>query len=119
MSQESNINSIVSSIKREPRNKIVVSCTDLCSYASEELGTELFPESLATALTACEEGEATEADKSIVDAATSLCHQVANRCWGDCEDEETDECNEVDISTEWSDFDPENQSELFVTIYQS
>jgi hypothetical protein len=118
MTQEATIASIVCDFKKDPRNKIVISCADLCSYASEELGTDLSPESLAKAVTAFEDGEATESDERIVDAATSLCHQVSNRCWGDCEDEEGDEWSEVDISTEWSDFDSDEPSDLFVTIYQ-
>lgn len=118
MSQESTIASIVADFNEEPRNKIVISSIDLCSYASEELGSELSPQSLAKAVTAFEDGEANEADERIIDAATSLCHQVANRCWGECEDEEEDEWSEVDISTEWSDFDSDNASDLFVTIYQ-
>ena len=118
MSQENIIASIVSSFNNEPRNKIVISCSDLCDYAADELGSELSPESLAKAITAFEAGEAREDDEKIVDAATSLCHQVSNRCWGECEDEEEDEWSEVDISTEWSDFDSENPADLFVTIYQ-
>jgi hypothetical protein len=58
MSQESTIASIVADIKEEPRNKIVISSTDLCSYASEELGSELSLQSLAKAVTAFEDGEA-------------------------------------------------------------
>ena len=118
MSQEATIASIVADFKEEPRNKIIISCSNLCSYASEELGNELSPQSLAQAVTAFEEGEASEADERIIDAATSLCHQVSNRCWGECENEEEDEWSEVDISTEWSDFDSDNPTDLFVTIYQ-
>ena len=118
MSQEEIIASIVSSFKNEPRNKIVISCIDLCNYAAEELGSELTAESLAKAITAFQDGEANENDERIVDAATSLCHQVSNRCWGECEDEEEDEWSEIDISTEWSGFDSENSADLFVTVYQ-
>ena len=118
MSQEATIASIVAEFKEQARNKIIISCTDLCSYASEELGSELSAKSLVKAVIAFEDGEATEADERIVDAATSLCHQVSNRCWGECEDEEEDEWSEVDISTEWSDFDSDNPSDLFVTVYQ-
>jgi len=118
MSQEDIISTIVSGFKEEPRNKIVISCADLCIYAAEELGSELSPESLAKAVSAFEDGKANEADERIVDAATSLCHQVSNRCWGECEDEEEDEWSEVDISTEWSDFDSDTPTDLFVTIYQ-
>lgn len=116
--QDEIITSIVNSFKNEPRNKIVISCSDLCNYASEELDHELSANTLAKALTTFEDGEANEDGERIVDAATSLCHQVANRCWGECEDEEEDEWSEVDISTEWSDFDSENPADLFVTIYQ-
>jgi len=118
MDQEQIIAKIVSAFKEEPRNKIIISCGDLCLYASEELGRELSAESLAKAVATFEEGEATEADESIVDAATSLCHQVSKRCWGECLDVDEDEWSEVDISTEWSDYDSETASDLFVTVYQ-
>jgi hypothetical protein len=72
MTQGATISSIVSDFKKDPRNKIVIFCADLCSYASEELGTDLSPESLAKAVTAFKDGEATESDERIVDAATSL-----------------------------------------------
>lgn len=118
MSQTEIINSIVNSFNNEPRNKIVISCSDLCNYASEELGSKLSPKSLAKSLTTFKDGEANEDEERILDAATSLCHQVSNRCWGECEDEEEDEWSEIDISTEWSDFNSENPADLFVTIYQ-
>lgn len=87
-------------------------------FASEELGRELTAESLAKAVATFERGEATEADENIVDAATSLCHQVAGRCWGECLDADEDEWSEVDIATEWSDYDSDTSSEVFVTVYQ-
>ena len=117
MSQEEIISSIVNSFKNESRNKSIISCSDLCGYAYEELDSELSPESLAKAITAFVDGEANEDDERIVDAATSLCHQVSNRCWGECEDEEEDEWSEVDISTEWTDYDSDNPAALFVTVY--
>lgn len=118
MTQEQIIDSLVKAFRDEPRNKIIINALDLCKYASEELDRELTPAELASSIAAFEDGDATEQDESIVDAATSLCHQVSNRCWGECEDEENDEWSEVDISTEWSNFDSEDPSELFVTIYQ-
>lgn len=119
MTQDEIIASIVGNFNDEPRNKIVISSSNLCNYAADELGSELSAESLAKALTAFEDGEASENDKKIVDAATSLCHQVANRCWGECEDEDEDEWSEVDISTEWSNYDLSNPADLIVTVYQN
>jgi len=118
MSQEEIIAKIVNEFRKEPRNKIVISSEDLCLFASEELGRELSAESLAKAVATFEDGEATEADENIVDAATSLCHQVSNRCWGECLDADDDEWSEVDISTEWSDYDSDSPSDIFVTAYQ-
>jgi len=118
MNQEELISKIVSEYKNEPRNKIAISCKDLCLYASEELGHQLSSKGLANAVASFENGAATEADESIIDAATSLCHQVSNRCWGECIDADEDEWEDVDISTEWSDYESDNPSELFVTVYQ-
>lgn len=118
MSQEEIIAKIANDFKEEPRNKIFISSEDLCLFVSEELGRELSAESLAKAVATFEDGEATEADENIVDAATSLCHQVSNRCWGECLDADEDEWSEVDISTEWSDYDSGTPSDIFVTVYQ-
>lgn len=117
MGQEAIITQLVAAWKEEPRNKITISSEDLCAYAAEELDTPLDASKLAQALVSFHDGDASENDERIVDAATSLCHQVANRCWGECEDEENDEWSEVDISTEWSDYESENPEDLFVTVY--
>lgn len=118
MSQDQIIKDLVEAFKEEPRNKIVISSTFLVEYATEELQIALTAAQLAEALSRYENGEATEEDEGLVDAATSLCHQVASRCWGECESEEDEEWSEVDISTEWSDFDSENPDDLVVTVYQ-
>lgn len=118
MSQDLIIRQLVKSFKEEPRNKIVIDSAPLIAYSAEELQVELTAAQLAEALSRYQEGDASEEDQSLVDAATSLCHQVANRCWGECESEDDDEWSEVDISTEWSDFDSGNPEDLFVTIYQ-
>ncbi|MCP9883396.1 hypothetical protein KBY65_13120 [Cyanobium sp. Alchichica 3B3-8F6] len=118
MSQDLIIQQLVNSVKKEPRNKIIINASPLVAYSAEELEKEVSAAQLAEALSHYEDGDASEDDQSLVDAATSLCHQVANRCWGECESEEDDEWSEVDISTEWSDFDSDNPEDLFVTIYQ-
>ena len=118
MSQEKIINSIVKSFINESRNKIVIACSDICNYTSEEFGSELFPKSLSKAITAFKDRDANENDERIIDAAIGLCHRISNRCWGQSADEEEDELSEIDISTEWSDFDSENPADLFVTIYK-
>ena len=117
MPQSSIVSAIVNDFKSEPRNKIRIDCDDVCFYVSSFF-MELNPELLASALVAYNEGRASEEDESIVDFATSLCHDVADRCWGECENDQSDEWTEVDISTEWSDVDAENKSDLFVTIRQ-
>ena len=118
MSQDLIIQQLVNSFKEEPRNKIIIDASPLVAYSAEELQKEVSAAQLAEALSRYEDGDASEDDQNLVDAATSLCHQVANRCWGECESEEDDEWSEVDISTEWSNFDSDNPDDLFVTIYQ-
>lgn len=118
MDQDQIVATIVAEYKNEPRNKIIINAFHLCTYATDELGEAVSPASLASAIQSYEDGDASEQEQALLDAATSLCHQVANRCWGECEDEESDEWSEVDISTEWSDYDTEDASEMFVTIYQ-
>jgi hypothetical protein len=117
MSQDQIIQQLVAAFKEEPRNKIIIDSSPLLQYTAEELQMEVTSAQLAEVLARYEDGEATEADESMVDAATSLCHQVANRCWGECESEEDDEWSEVEISTEWSDFDSDNPDDLFVVVY--
>lgn len=118
MDQDQVIATIVAAYKDEPRNKIVINAAHLCIYASDEIGETITPATLASAIQSYEDGDASEEEQALLDAATALCHQVANRCWGECEDEESDEWSEVDISTEWSDYDAEDPSEMFVTVYQ-
>lgn len=116
MSEEETVGRIVAEARSEPRNKIIIASADLAEIASMETGATVSPERLATAIKAHEDGDASGEDQDIVDGATYLCHQVANRVWGECEDEDGDEWSEVDIKTEWSEFDGGNASDLTVTV---
>ena len=116
MSEEEIVGRIVTEARTEARNKIILRSAELAEIASMETGESISAERLAAAIKAFEDGGASDKDESIVDGATYLCHQVANRVWGDCEDEDGDEWSEVDIKTEWSDFDGGNASDLFVTV---
>ena len=116
MSEEEIVGRIVAEARTEARNKIILRSAELAEIASMETGESISAERLAAAIKAFEDGGASGKDESIVDGATYLCHQVANRVWGECEDEDGDEWSEVDIKTEWSDFDGGNASDLFVTV---
>lgn len=118
MSQNEIIGAVVSSYQKDPRNKIIIDAKPLVAYASEELGSQVTASQLAEALGRYESGEPSDEDQNIVDAATSLCHQVANCCWGECTDQENDEWSEVDIATEWSNYDGDGGQDLFVAIHQ-
>lgn len=118
ISQDDILEKIVTEFRADPRNKIIIDGKDLAAFASEEVDQEVTLEKLCKAVSSFEEGEAEEEDESLVDAATALCHQVADRCWGECLDEYDDEWEEVDISTEWSNVDCDEEGEMFVTICQ-
>ncbi|MBK5940788.1 hypothetical protein [Halochromatium roseum] len=118
MNQDDILEKIVTEFRSDPRNKIIIDGKDLAAFASEEVGQEVTLDQLCKAVSSFEEGEAEEEDESLVDAATALCHQVADRCWGECLDEDDDEWEEVDISTEWGNVDCDKSESIFVTIYQ-
>ena len=118
MSQDDIVDKLVTEYKNDPRNKIIIEAAYLVAFAKEETGNEVTLITLCNAISSYEDGSASSEDEALVDAATALCHQVADRCWGECIDEDDDEWEEVDISTEWSDFDCDNPDDLFVTIYQ-
>lgn len=118
MNQDEILHKIVCDFRDDPRNKIIIEAKYLSVFAAEEVGRKITAADLCRAITAYEEGDAESMDEELVDAATALCHQVADRCWGECIDEDNDEWEEIDITTEWSDFNCEDPDELFVTVYQ-
>lgn len=116
MTEEEIVRRIVAEARSEKRNKVVMTSADLARIATLETGHPVTAERLAAAIKAYEDCNVSEDDQDIVDGATYLCHQVANRIWGECEDEDDDEWSEVDIGTEWSDFDGGDPSNLIVTV---
>ena len=113
------INSIVDSFKSDPRNKIIIESKDLVQHTSEEMMEDINSKMICHSISSYESGSSTERDQNILDAAISICHQVADRCWGKCIDINDDEWTEIDISTEWSDYSTENSNDLFVVIRQN
>lgn len=118
ISQDDIVHKIVGEFRDDPRQKIIIEAEYLSVFAAEEVGRKVTAADLCSAISAYEKGAAESVDEDLVDAATALCHQVADRCWGECIDEDNDEWEEVDITTEWSDFNCEDPDELFVTVYQ-
>ena len=116
MSQQKIVEKIVSEFQADPRNKIIISVKDLAEFSSEEVDDIVTPLILVMAIQAYQNGEADENHERLVDAATALCYQVANRCWGKCIDEDNNKWEEVDIDTDWCDADTENPEDLFVII---
>lgn len=119
MSQDDVVNKIVSEFREDPRNKIIINAHDLAIFANEEVGREVSIEELCKSISSIEDGTAEENEEALLDAATALCHEVADRCWGECVDEDDDEWEEVDIGTEWSNVECEDPSSMFVTVYQT
>jgi len=101
MDQDDLVDNIVRKYREDPRNKVIIDCGDLLDFASEELGISINSGVLLNAVEAYNASTADGPTQEIVDAATALCHQVADRCWGNCLDEEEDEWEEIDISVEW------------------
>ena len=101
MEQDEILYRIVAECRQEPHNKITISGDELASFAIFELGRHLEEIDISVAVNAFREGSADWEARDIVDAATALCHQAADRVWGKCLDEQEDEWEEVDISTEW------------------
>jgi len=95
------VDKLVAEYRADPRNKIIIEEDDLLTFASEELGTGIERQALLEAVDAYGKGTAQASHQQMVDAATALCHQVADRAWGKCINEDDDEYEEVDISTNW------------------
>lgn len=102
MDQDDIVDKLVTENRQDPRNKIIIDGHDLSAFASEELDTSVTVSTLSQAVSAHKNGTSDEKDQALVDAATALCHQVADRVWGECLDREDDEWEEIDISTAWS-----------------
>ncbi|PZD70261.1 hypothetical protein C1752_14874 [Acaryochloris thomasi RCC1774] len=116
MNQQDILNQIVAEFHKDPGNQIIIGMTELTEFASEEIGKEVTPEDLCEALQAHHNEQAGEEHLNIVDAASALCNQVADRCWGECLDEDYDEWDEVDISIDWEDVDLNTSDNLYATI---
>jgi hypothetical protein len=104
----------VNEFRRNPRNKLIFDCATLLAWSREELGRSPSALELRRALHSFQTGEATEADERLVDAATSLCHQAADQCFG--ESDAGGEFEEVDINTDWNGLDEADPGALFVVV---
>ena len=101
MDQDDIVDKLVTENRQDPRNKIIIDGHDLSAFASEELDTSVTVSTLLQAVSAHKNGTSDEKVQALVDAATALCHQAADRVWGECFDREEDEWEEIDISTDW------------------
>ncbi len=98
------------------RNKAEISARDILELASVELGRALEASELCDALQRIESGEADAEAESVIDAATYICHRVADKMFGDCIDEANDEWSEVDIVTEWVNFNTGTPTDVAVVV---
>lgn len=116
MDQDDIVDKLVSENRADPRNKILIDGADLISFATQELGSPVEDEVLKRTLQAYNSGELTEQTQNILDAATALCHQVADRVWGKCIDEDEDEWEEIDIKTAWHLGEEEGECVVMVEV---
>lgn len=101
MTQKSVVDKLVEENRKDPRNKITISCSGVIDFSSEELGLRIDEMALLAAIETYRAGTADNVSQGIVDAATSICHQVADRVWGRCLDQEEDRWEEIDVSVDW------------------
>jgi len=101
MDQDDIVDKLVAENRKDPRNKIIIDGEDLSAFASDELDSAVTVRMLSRAIAAYRGGTPSNADQALVDAATALCHQVADQVWGECIDTEEDDWQEIDISTDW------------------
>jgi len=101
MVQESIVDKIVKENRKDPRNKITISCSDMIDFSSEERDVRIDNAALLNAVEAYSAGTADGPAQEIADAATALCHQVADRVWGKCLDQKEDKWEEIGISVDW------------------
>jgi hypothetical protein len=101
MDQDDIVDKLVAENRKDPRNKIIIDGEDLSAFASDELDIVVTVSSLTQAVIAYKNGAPNEHHQATIDAATALCHQVADRVWGECLDEADDEWEEINIATDW------------------
>ena len=101
MGQDDIVDKLVTENRKDPRNKIIIDGEDLSAFAFDELGVVVTTSKLTQAVEAYKNGTPNEDHQRTIDAATALCHQVADRVWGECFNREEDEWEEIDISTDW------------------
>lgn len=116
MSQEEIVESVVTEFRKDPDDELKIGVLELVDFAMIELDLEVTPELLCTAVLDSQNDEADDRLLKIVEAATTLCHQAADRCWGQCLDEDFDEWEEVDICTEWEGVNPDDPEDLIVIV---
>lgn len=119
MNQQDILKQIVIEFQKDPCNTITIGVSELTEFASEELGKDVTPDDLCVAVQAHHNDEAGEEHQNIVDAASVLCNQVADRCWGECLDEDYDEWDEIDISIDWEEVDLNTADDLYAVITPS
>ena len=108
---------IVAEFRRDPGNKLLIGADDLLAWCASEMGRSVSAAELCAAVESIQRGDADDSQEQIVDAATSLCHQAADRCFGGQTGPE--EWEEVDISTDWCNHDGGNPQELYVVVRPS
>lgn len=118
MDQDDIVDKLVAENREDPRNKIIIDGEDLSAFASDELDSAVTASMLSRAIAAYRDGTPSDEHQATVDAATALCHQVADRVWGECIDTEEDEWQEIDISTDWITGAEPEDTELRVVVRQ-
>ncbi|MEX0375363.1 hypothetical protein [Spiribacter pallidus] len=118
MDQDDIVDKLVAENRKDPRNKIIIDGEDLSAFASDELDSAVTVLLLSRAIAAYRSGSPSDEHQAVVDAATALCHQVADRVWGECIDTEEDEWQEINISTDWITGPEQEDTELRVVVRQ-
>jgi hypothetical protein len=119
MDQDMIVGKLVGENLADLRNKIVIDGEDLSAFATAELGRTVSSSTLSDAIQSFKNRTYDDRDVTVVDAATALCHQVADRVWGKCIDQEADEWEEIDIATDWIIEPDSDGSEVRVVVRPS
>ena len=98
MELDEQIEQIAATFHEDPKNKVFANEKLLLASVLEENGNEISSENLVTIVKSYEDGNLSETDEELYDAAVYCCSVLARKCFA--EDPE-DEDEEVDFNLTW------------------
>lgn len=98
MELDEQIEKIAATFHEDPKNKVFANEKLLLASVLEENGNEISAEKLVTIVKSYEDGDLSDTDEELYDAAVYCCSVLARKCFAD---DPEDEDEEVDFNLTW------------------